>query len=117
MRADGFPANAVALDELLGGVARGLRTAQGELDRAAFAASEQTVVVSEREIHLRPLWFVFQRTTLDLEISTITADGATLSVRPIDPLAVALRGHAAAAGTRLHVEIAPLGFDVIAREL
>ena len=116
MRTDGFHANAVALDELLGGVARGLRTAQGELDRAAFAASEQTVVVSEWEVHLRPLWFVFQRTTLDLELSTIAADGATLNVRPIDPLAVALRGHAAAAGTRLHVEIAPLASDVIARE-
>jgi len=51
MRTDGFPANAVALDELLGGVARGLRTAQGELDRAAFAASEHRDTRQRPENH------------------------------------------------------------------
>ena len=112
----GFPANPVALDQLLSGVARGLRTAQGELDRAALETGERTVAVGEREVHLRPLWFVFQRTSLEMEFSTVTAVGSALSVRPIDPLVVALRGHAAAAGMRLRVEIAPLASDIITRD-
>lgn len=108
-----FPAAPVAIDELLGGVARGLQAAQEQMDRAAFSAVEQSVVLPQGEVRLRPLWFVFQKTTLDLEFSTVTAE---LRVRPLDPLAVALRGRTAAVGARLHVEIAPAGAAVIARD-
>jgi hypothetical protein len=117
MSANSFPADAVALDELLGGLARGLGSAQAEMNRAAFERSEQSVALPEGEIRLRPLWFVFKRTTFDLELSTFTsevsADSVALKVRPLDPLAVALRGRASATGARLHIEIAPFGSELI----
>jgi hypothetical protein len=114
MTGDGFPSPAVALEDLLGAVARGIVSAQQEMDRAALAAPESTVILPTGELQLRPVWFVFARTTLDLELSTFvatsTAEVARFQCRPLDPAAVALRGYAAAAGARLHVEIGPLGF-------
>jgi hypothetical protein len=98
MSKSSFPSPAVALEELLGGVARGLAGAQRELDRAAVEGND--------------LWFVFGRTTLDIEFSTFVGDGAQFRCRPLDPVAAALRG-GTAAGTRLRVELAPLGSDLL----
>ena len=71
------------------------------------------------EVHLRPVWFVFERTTVDLEFSTFISEpigGASqLQCRPLDPAAVALRGYAASSGTKLHIEIVPLGSEIIRR--
>ncbi len=92
----------VELDQLLSGICRGLVSAQRELDRAAVE---------------EPPWFVFRNTTVELELSTFVVEtkGAEpqLGVRPLDPVAVALRGHAAASGTRVRIEIEPLGADFI----
>ena len=112
----GFPSPTVALEDLLGGVVRGVVAAQRELDQTALSQSESTVPLPEGELHLRPVWFVFERTTLDLEFSTFAGSGSQLQCRPLDPAAVALRGYAAAAGARLHVEIAPLGAGILHRE-
>ncbi|MES1243866.1 MAG: hypothetical protein ABUT39_19835 [Acidobacteriota bacterium] len=116
----GFPSPTVALEDLLGGVVRGVVAAQRELDQAALSETESRVSLPEGELHLRPVWFVFERTTLDLELSTfasVSAGSASrFECRPLDPAAVALRGYAAAAGARLHVEIAPLGAGLLRRE-
>ena len=92
----------VELDQLLSGICRGLVSAQRELDRSAADA---------------PPWFVFRHTTVELELSTFVVEsrnnGATLGVQPLDPVAVALRGHAAASGTRVRIDIEPLGAELI----
>ena len=112
-----FPSPAVALDDLLAGLARGLATAQGQLDTAAHETREQTAKAGATEVHLRPLWFVFERTTVDVEFSTFVAshekNGAHFTCRPVDAVALALRGDAQAHGARLHVEIVPRGADVL----
>lgn len=116
----GFPSPAVALEDLLGGVVRGIVAAQRELDQAAVSETERSVLMPDGEARLRPVWFVFERTKLDLELSTFVADstgGASqLQCRPLDPTAVALRGYAAAAGARLQLEIAPLGAAILRRD-
>lgn len=116
----GFPSPAVALEDLLSGVVRGVVAAQQELDRAALSEPESRVPLPDGEIHLRPVWFVFERTTLDLELSTFASapagSSAQLQCRPLDPAAVALRGYAAASGARLHIEIAPLGAGILRRD-
>ena len=115
----GFPSPAVALEDLLGGVVRGIVAAQEELDQAALAESDRSVPLPVGEVHLRPVWFVFERTTLDLELSTFvsesTGSASQFQCRPLDPAAVALRGYAAASGARLHIEIAPLGAGILRR--
>ncbi len=114
---DGFPSPAVGLDDLLAGIARGLVNAQGELDAAAREPHEETAGSGAGEVHLRPLWFVFERTTLELEFSTFvasaTANGAQFQCKPLDAVALALRGDARALGARLRIEIAPLGADIL----
>jgi len=109
-----FPSPAVGLDDLLAGIARGLAGAQRELDAASRSGEE------DGQLNLRPLWFVFERTTLELEFSTfvgaIGSEGARFQCRPLDPVALALRGDARALGARLRVEIAPVGADVLRRE-
>jgi hypothetical protein len=106
----------VALDDLLAGIARGLATAQAKLDAVARDTGETTA----GDIHLRPLWFVFERTTLELELSTfvasITTAGTSFECRPLDPVALALRGGARALGARIRVEIAPLGAELLRRD-
>jgi hypothetical protein len=113
----GFPSPIVALEDLLGAVARGIVSAQREMDQAALSAPESSVALPAGEVHLRPVWFVFERTTLDLEFSTFISEstGGTsqLQCRPLDPAAVALRGYAASSGARLHIEIAPLGSGIL----
>lgn len=113
---DAFPSPAVGLDDLLAGIARGLTTAQAKLDAVARAAEE----VKAGEVHLRPLWFVFERTTIELELSTFvataTAGGTQFECRPLDPVALALRGDARALGARVRVEIAPLGAETLRRD-
>ena len=111
-----LPAPVIGLDELLGGIARGLVSAQSNLDRAARETVDATAPVANGEVHLRPLWFVFQRTTVDLALSTLVADGTQLRCRALDPVAVALRGYSQSTGTRVHIEIAPLHADVIRGE-
>jgi len=114
-----LPSPAVALDDLLVAVARGIVAAQRELDQAALAAPESPVAVPAGEVQPRPLWFVFERTTLELEFSTFVSgsagDAPGFQCRTLDPAAVALRGYAAASGTRLRIEIAPLGSALIRR--
>ena len=116
----GFPSPAVALEDLLGAVARGVVSAQRGMDQAALAVPESSVVLPAGEVHLRPLWFVFARTTLDLEFSTFisgsTGEAPQFQCRPLDPAAVALRGYAASSGARLHIEIAPLGAGILRRD-
>jgi hypothetical protein len=116
----GFPSPAVALEDLLGAVARGVVSAQRAMDQAALAAPESSVILPAGEVRLRPLWFVFSRTTLDLEFSTFvseaTGDASQFQCRPLDPAAVALRGYAASSGTRLHIEIEPLGAGILRRD-
>src|SRR6476660_9974650 len=111
-----FPSPVVALDDLLAAIARGVVSAQRELDQAALLAPETGVAVPAGEVHLRPLWFVFERTTLELEFSTFVsgspADATRFQWRPLDPTAVALRGYAASSGTKLRIEIAPLGSEL-----
>jgi hypothetical protein len=114
--ADTFPAPPVGLEEMLSGIARGLVSAQGQLDRAARETVATTSAVPDGEVHLRPLWFVFQRTSIDLELSTFVAKGAQLQCRMLDPVAVALRGYSQSSGTKVRIEIAPLGSDLFRRE-
>ncbi|MEA2338479.1 MAG: hypothetical protein QOE82_2486, partial [Thermoanaerobaculia bacterium] len=60
--------------------------------------------------------FLFERTTIELEFSTLVSGSASapgFQCRPLDPVAVALRGYAESSGTRLRVEIAPLAADLI----
>jgi hypothetical protein len=120
MTNSGFPSPTVALEDLLSGVVRGVVAAQQELDRSALSETESRVLLPEGEIHLRPVWFVFERTTLDLELSTFAAatvgSSSQLQCRPLDTAAVALRGYAAASGARLHIEIAPLGAGILRRD-
>jgi hypothetical protein len=111
-----LPAPVIGLDDLLGGIARGLVSAQGDLDRAARETVDATVPVPDGEVHLRPLWFVFERTTVDFALSTFVSSGTQLRCRALDPVAVALRGYSQSTGTRVHIEIAPLHADVIRGE-
>jgi hypothetical protein len=113
---DALPPPPVGLDELLIGIARGLTSAQGELDQAARNTAETNAVLPAGEVHLRPLWFVFERTTVELELSTFAARGAQLQCRTLDPVAVALRGYAQASGTKVRIEIAPLGAEILRKE-
>src|SRR5207248_2920813 len=107
-----FPSPAVGLDDLMAGLARGLVDAQGKLDAAAQSGPETVVTAGGEEIRLRPLWFVFERTTIEIEFSTFVASaagkGTQFQCRPLDPVALALRGDARALGARLRIEIAPL---------
>jgi hypothetical protein len=101
----------------LAAVARGIVFAQREMDQAALATPESRMALPGGEVRLRPLWFVFAQTTVELELSTFLSgpsrDAPRFECRPLDPVAVALRGYAAASGTRLRIEIAPLGSDLI----
>jgi len=113
---DSFPSPTVRLEDLLGGIARGLVSAQDGLDRSALSASDTRAILPAGEVHLRPLWFVFEHTTVELEFSTLVSGSASapgFQCRPLDPVAVALRGYAESSGTRLRIEIAPLAADVI----
>ena len=105
--------NRTGLDELLAGVARGLAAAQRELDQAALATSETIAELPEGPVHLRPLWFVFGRTTMELELSTFVASGARFEVKVSDPITAALQG--TASSTRLKIELQPLGLAAISR--
>ena len=111
---DTFPSPAVRLDDLLAGIARGLAAAQADLDAVARKTEEATA----NGVHLRPLWFVFERTTVELELSSFTAtnQGTEFECRPLDPVALALRGDARALGARIRVEIAPLGAETLRRD-
>jgi hypothetical protein len=111
---DIFPSPAVQLDDLLAGIARGLAAAQRNLDAVARATDD----MSADGVHLRPLWFVFERTTLELELSTFTVTnrGTQFECRPLDPVALALRGDARTLGARIRVEIAPLGAQTLRRD-
>lgn len=119
MQSNGFPSPVVGLEDLLGALARGIVAAQRGMDQAALSTPESGVILPAGEIRLRPTWFVFARTTLDLEFSTFVSTSAggapRLQCRPLDPAAVALRGYAAASGARLHIEIEPLGSEAIRR--
>ena len=103
---DLFPPPEVALDQLLAGICRGLVSAQRQLDRSA-------VVTPRVEGELPSPWFLFRHTTVELELSTFVVDarGSTPSLvcKPLDPVAVAIRGHGAASGTRIRIDIEPLG--------
>jgi hypothetical protein len=108
----------VGLDELLGGIARGLGSAQRELDQAALQTSDTAIELPAGTLHLRPLWYLFARTTVELELTSFVAAPqrgapARFECGPIDPLSVALRGHAEASGTRVRIEIAPLGVESV----
>jgi len=108
-------ADAVELDALLRSVARGITAAQGELDRVAAASPQSPVPLPEGEVHLRPLWFVFGKTTLELELSTFVARGTEgFACKVLDPVTVALHGRAELSTTKLRVEIAPFGLEHIA---
>jgi hypothetical protein len=119
MASSAFPSPAVGLDDLLAGIARGLANAQGQLDAAARSAPETVVPAGDHELSLRPLWFVFQRTTIELEFSTFAGSGgsaAQIQCRPLDPIALALRADARALGARLRVEIAPVGAEILRKQ-
>lgn len=120
MRGNEFPSPAVALEDLLASVARGIVSAQREMDQAALSAPETRVALPAGEARLRPLWFVFAQTTVELELSTFVSgssrDPARLECRLLDPVAVALRGYTESSSARLRVEIAPLGSDLIHRK-
>lgn len=112
---DAFP-SPVGLDDLLAGIARGLTGAQAVMDASARSTQEATA----GGVHLRPLWFVFERTTVELELSSLVAttsgEGTLFECRPLDPVALALRGDARALGARIRVEIAPFGVETLRRE-
>jgi hypothetical protein len=113
---DSFPSPAVRLEDLLGGIARGIVSGQEGLDRAAASAPDSIANLPAGEVRLRPLWFVFERTTVELEFSTFVSGSASapgFQCRPLDPVAVALRGYAESSGTRVRIEIAPLAADFI----
>ena len=113
---DSFPSPTVRLEDLLGGIARGIVSGQEGLDRAAVSAPDNRAILPTGEVHLRPLWFVFEHTTIELEFSTFVSGSASapaFQCRPLDPVAVALRGYAESSGTRLRIEIAPLAADLM----
>jgi hypothetical protein len=119
MPSNGFPSPTVALEDLLGAIVRGIVSAQGVMDQAAVSAPETSVTLPAGDVSLRPVWFVFERTSVDLEFSTFlskpTDDASRLLCRTLDPAAVALRGYAASSGAKIHVEIAPLGSGFLRR--
>lgn len=107
------PSQSVELGELLATTVESVVQAQERLD--AYTERRQAAFESAEDgaLHLPPLWYVFEKVGIELELSARVdrspTTGPTLSAKMLDPAGVSLYGRSAQASLRVKVEIAPKG--------
>jgi hypothetical protein len=101
------------LGALLAGAVSAVARAQDVLDEHAQTRVAEYQAAPPGSLALPPLWYAFDSVSIDIELSAEVVRGAqpdattSLLCRTLNPITVGVYGYSAAAGTRIHLTLAP----------
>ena len=116
------PAQGVELGGLLANTVVAIAEAQQRMDAIALERKREVEAAPAEESPLPPLWFVFDKVAVEVELSAtirteeetlIRADPAGARVRPrlfcqtLNPTTVSLYGYEASAGLKVRLQLGP----------
>lgn len=114
----------VELGDLLSNTIGSVVQAQEKLDSYSLARKQSYDDAEQGELALPPLWYVFKKVALEIEMSASVQQVQTspitsaphLVCQTLNPTMVSLYGHAASAGMRVSVQVEPSGIMPIKSE-